>query len=1065
MKVKDIEKFRSEEKGSFQPLTVFYVLCSEPTYTPIYFSPSIERFGHSVHEWCEVKNLDWSKFVHPEDREVFLADKLKLITEKKSKTSQYRIIGKNGEIHKVFDHSCFIDDKIHGVLIEAIDYKFIKTLLGVDGDFYYKLFEDVSDIVYLSDLQGKWVLVNPAVEKILGYTRDEILTQLRTEDIVAPEYLQLVKQKLEEKTKGDSSETTYDVQFIRKDGVRVTLEIKSRLLWGESGQPLAIQGIARDVTEKRKLVEALSSSEREIKAILSALPEMVFVVSNDGKIIKTLLTRGSATFHENLKKLVGKSIEEIILAEHLDFFLLKIRESLRKSKPVSFESEIYVGRDDVFYEVTFSPLDETSVVMVLRDITEKKFVMQALKESEERYRELFENANDLIYTHDLQGNYTEANRMAEVLTGYTKEEIKGLSFTQVVAPEHLDRAKEAFRRKLKTGESTTYELDVITKDGRRITLELRTRLIYRDGKPVGVQGIGRDITERKKMERALKESEERYRLVTEGVMHQIWSVFPDGKIEFVNSRVKEYFGCSLEDLENGGWQKRVHPEDLRKCFRKMITALRNGEAFDVELRLKRKDGQYLWHAVRVVPYLDDEGNVVKWFGTGTNIHDKKVAESELDYLAKHDSLTGLFNRSQFVAELNKAIEKLQEKVLSNFAVLFLDLDRFKVVNDSLGHGVGDEYLKITAERIKRCVRPRDVVARFGGDEFTVLLNGFNSKENVFKVADRILDTLSKPLKVKNNEIFTSASIGIVFSDEERKTPEDYLRDADIAMYKVKERGKSGYEVFSHEMKALGYNFLRLESDLRHSIKEGLFDVYYQPIVSLADGKTRGFEALLRWKHPELGLLPPEEFIDVAEETGLIVTIGGLVLEKAISQLRKWKDEFDKELFICVNLSAKQLANVSLVRKIKGLIHDNSLEPSSVCLELTESAVLKDEILAGRILNELDKIGIMISTDDFGTGHASLGYLSSFPFKWLKIDRSLISRINKDRKSELVVKALLMIGEGLGMNTVAEGIEEDTQLQMLKTYGCQFGQGFVFSKPLNAEEISKFFEKPINFQRA
>jgi diguanylate cyclase (GGDEF)-like protein len=443
---------------------------------------------------------------------------------------------------------------------------------------------------------------------------------------------------------------------------------------------------------------------------------------------------------------------------------------------------------------------------------------------------------------------------------------------------------------------------------------------------------------------------------------------------------------------------------------------------------------------------------MKWFGTNTDIHDQKMAEDRLNHFATHDTLTKLPNRNEFMSHLSQALADSKKESSLCFAVLFLDIDRFKLINDSLGHIVGDKLLCKIAERLKDSVRPRDVVARMGGDEFTVLLNRCGSESDVKKVAERIQTYISEPYKINNYEIFTSASIGIVILDDINRLPEDFLRDADAAMYRAKETGKAHFELFSNEMHTRNINLLRVENDLRRAVERNEMRVFYQPVIDLNDGTISEFEALIRWQHPTRGLVPPNDFIGVAEETGMIIQIGQWILEESCRQTVEWQKKFETKepLSISVNLSAKQLMHPKLLLQIEEILLKTGLNPIDLKLEVTESMVMKQPDLALEVLNRIKKLGISLSTDDFGTGYSSLSYLHRFPFNRLKIDRSFVSEMDVSKNSGEIVRSILMLAQNLDLDVVAEGIETLVQNNQLINLKCPKGQGYLFSKPVPAE---------------
>ncbi|HEV2836221.1 MAG TPA: EAL domain-containing protein [Pyrinomonadaceae bacterium] len=425
------------------------------------------------------------------------------------------------------------------------------------------------------------------------------------------------------------------------------------------------------------------------------------------------------------------------------------------------------------------------------------------------------------------------------------------------------------------------------------------------------------------------------------------------------------------------------------------------------------------------------------------------------HAAFHDSLTGLPNRAMFTELLKAEIESSKRRDAHMFAVLFLDLDRFKNINDSLGHTHGDLLLVAFAERLERTLRPVDTLARFGGDEFAILLSGMTDATDAVRVAQRIQDELSQPFVLDKNSAFASSSIGIALSSSGYDRPEDILRDADTAMYRAKENGKARYEVFDHGMHARAVSRLQLESDLRQAVEERQFCVYYQPIVCLQTGRLAGFEALVRWNHPRRGVVLPADFVPVAEETGLIVPIGEWVLQEACKHIRQCQLEHPshRSLSLSVNLSARQVAQPDLLDRIKEALTTSKLNPHCLKLEITESVVMENAEAAALMFKQLRSLGVQLSIDDFGTGYSSLSYLHRFPLNYLKIDRSFVARLTTD-DDNAIVRTISTLARNLGMEVIAEGIETEEQFQQLKMLGCEYGQGFLFSHPVANEEVRR-----------
>jgi diguanylate cyclase (GGDEF)-like protein len=438
---------------------------------------------------------------------------------------------------------------------------------------------------------------------------------------------------------------------------------------------------------------------------------------------------------------------------------------------------------------------------------------------------------------------------------------------------------------------------------------------------------------------------------------------------------------------------------------------------------------------------------------------KELQESRehFRHAAFHDALTGLPNRSLFSEHLRVALERARRNEEYLFCVLFLDLDRFKNINDSLGHPCGDELLILVARRLEGCIRQTDLVARFGGDEFAILLDAVESPADAIRVAAKVQRAISAPFRLHNHEAVTTASIGLALSSSDYSEAEDMIRDADTAMYRAKDHGKARYEIFDTTMHTRAVTLLRLESDLRLALERQELCVYYQPIISVASGELFGFEALVRWQHPERGIIPPDQFIPLAEETGLILPLGLGVLREACSQLRRWQQRSlsDRNLTMSVNLSGKQLTQADLIEKVEEVLSESGISPWQLKLEITETVVMENAELAAVTLARLRGLGVRLSIDDFGTGYSSLSYLNRFPVDTLKVDRSFITRMSQGDENLEIVKTIVTLAGNLGMQVIAEGVETEDQLQQLRRLKCQYAQGYLFSKPMAPSDADTF----------
>jgi diguanylate cyclase (GGDEF)-like protein/PAS domain S-box-containing protein len=557
--------------------------------------------------------------------------------------------------------------------------------------------------------------------------------------------------------------------------------------------------------------------------------------------------------------------------------------------------------------------------------------------------------------------------------------------------------------------------------------------------------------------RALRVSEERYALAAQGANDGLWDWNLQDNFIYFSPRWKTMLGYQEDEIGNHPeeWLDRIHISD-RERVNHEIDAHRKGITphFESEIRIEHKDGSFRWVLSRGLAIRDASGNALRMAGSQTDITGGKLA----------DALTGLPNRLLFLDRLERLIEHQKRNASYLFAVMFLDLDGFKMINDSLGHAAGDQLLIGVANRLENCLRASDTVtrieqnftiARLGGDEFTILLDRINEPGDAELVAKRLMKVLTSSFNLDGREIFTSASIGIALSSIGYDNSEDILRDADTAMYRAKSLGKARYEVFDVDMRASVIARLQLETDLRNGLHREEFRNYYQPIVSLSSGRIVGFEALLRWQHPTRGLVQPADFIPVAEETGMIRELGWWSLREACRQTCTWNAgrSNGSPITISVNLSVKQLLQPDLATSIGSLLRDAGLSPTCLKLEITESAVMQDPAAAAVVLIQIKSLGVQLSIDDFGTGYSSLSYLHRFPLDNLKIDRSFTADIEHGGDSLEIVRTILPMAKGLRLDVIAEGVENGEQLAILSKLQCEYAQGYYFSKPLTAVDAA------------
>jgi diguanylate cyclase (GGDEF)-like protein/PAS domain S-box-containing protein len=552
---------------------------------------------------------------------------------------------------------------------------------------------------------------------------------------------------------------------------------------------------------------------------------------------------------------------------------------------------------------------------------------------------------------------------------------------------------------------------------------------------------------------ALRESEERYQNLYDFAPDAYFTITNDGKIQSVNQLGAESLGYRKEELINSCLWLVVDEAD-REWFQQLVARIFNEKLVttETELRKVRKDGSIVWERQRSHLLFNGDETPIELSIICRDITERKQAEDALRQNAFHDALTGLANRALFMDRLEQAVEHAKRHKDYLFAVLFLDLDRFKVINDSLGHLLGDQLLIGIASRLKVCLRSMDTVARLGGDEFTILLEGIEDVTDAIHVANRVQEELKLPFELDGQQVLTSASIGIVLSTTSYDHPQDLLRDADIAMYQAKNQGSARYEIFNPDMHAQAVARLQVETDLRLAIERQEFRLQYQPIVSLETGRIIGFEALVRWQHPQYGLILPGEFIPTAEESGLISRICQWVIRAACSQLRQWQLQLPTtpRLIISLNLSGKQFTQLNLINQINQILQETGLDASSLRLEITEDVIMEGAESAAPMLLQLRNLGVQLSIDDFGTGYSSLGRLHDFPINGLKIDRPFVAGLGSAQGNSPIVSTIVTLAHKLGVDVTAEGVETEEQLAELRELECEYAQGNFFSPPLDSE---------------
>jgi diguanylate cyclase (GGDEF)-like protein/PAS domain S-box-containing protein len=696
------------------------------------------------------------------------------------------------------------------------------------------------------------------------------------------------------------------------------------------------------------------------------------------------------------------------------------------------------------------------VVVNLRDVTRRVL-------AEQRNATLaasVDSSDDAIMGSQLDGTMTTWNGGAERLFGYRADEIVGHS-GQVLVPDG-DAQSWYWYERVARGQSTEhFETRRRAKDGRLINVSMALSPVKDErGRVVGVSGIARDITALKAMQEALQRSERRFRAMVQGSYDVVLLGDAEHRIRYASPSLGRVLGIAADDTGPDGALGRpvselVHPDDHDVLVGYMeAVASQAGFHAPISVRACHRNGSVVFIELAATNLLDD-GDVDGIVYNFTDVTHRVHAEEALRHRALHDDLTDLPNRALLVDRLRNAVRRAARDG-SRVAVLFVDVDNFKVINDSLGHSIGDALLRTVAERVSRAVREGDTVARFGGDEFVILCEQLASDQEALLVTRRVLEEISRPVTLSGEDRVVTASIGLSTQAGPTDDPERLLRDADAAMYTAKAKGRARYEIFDSSMHTSALVRLDTETALRRALEQDELVVHYQPVMDLSDGAIVGAEALVRWERPGHGLVPPAEFIPVAEDSGLIVPVGEWVMARACADLALWRERFGdrhRELEIAINLAQRQLASPDLSAVIVRCLRATGIPPRSVCLEVTETDIMADAQQTSHTLQELKELGVSIAIDDFGTGYSSLAYLKLFPVDVLKLDQSFVDGLGHDPNDTAIAATILALARTLSVRSLAEGIETTTQLAELRRLACDLGQGYLFSRPVPADQFA------------
>lgn len=926
-----------------------------------------------------------------------------------------------------------------------------------------------SEAIVIVDMDNVVIAWNPGAAALYGFSSAEAVGSNLTRLVIPATDDAQVAAAIAEIRAGRRF-TRIEARQARH-GRRMEVETSFSPLHDSQGKQIGGIGVSRDISARLATERALRQSEARNRLLAAVVEQSTdsIVIKDLDNVVLSWNPAAERVYGWSEAEAIGRNMTLLARPASTGAQVAARIARLRQGLPGAWQA-LSFRRDGtpVHLDVTVAPLHDEGgrhigEISIARDVTERERAAEALRATEARNRELaliVDQSRDAIVTKDLDNRIVTWNRGAEQLLGWTADEVRGRNFTALVEPT-ADGARIArTTERIRARQSGTWEAIRATRSGSSVHVEVSVSPLYdEDGQHLGEVSVNRDITQRVLAEESLREH--RLFLAQAQAMGGIgsWSAaIGSGDLTWSDETLR-IFGLTHEtfDGRTETFWRHVHPEDSDRVRTAVDGAIASGTSYMHEFRIVRPDGSERWVYEQATVVRDRAGRAVRAIGVTQDVTERRADHERIRFLATRDPLTELPNRLL----LQDRIEQGMAAAARNgtlLAMLFIDLDHFKTVNDSLGHAVGDEMLKQVAQRLARCVRAEDTLARLGGDEFVVLLQGLRDSQGAAQVARKILAILSRPCTVEGHQLAPSCSIGISFYPSDGEDAQTLMKSADAAMYHAKERGRGHYQYFSNELHARAVERLTVETALRAALEREEFDLHYQPQVSVAGGRTVGVEALLRWRHPTRGLLAPGTFIKIAEDSGLITPIGEWVLQAACRQARRWLDLGYPRLRLGVNVSVGQLSR-DFVRVVGRVLEECRLEPGTLELEVTESLLMQQIDENVRLLRRLGEMGVQVAIDDFGTGYSSLAYLKKFPLDALKIDRTFVRDIGTDPDDAAITSSVVAIGRNLGLRVVAEGVEQVEQLERLRRMGCDEYQGYVNGRPMPADAFAARFLAP------
>ena len=1028
-----------------------------------------ELTGYSPEELTD-GTIMFGDIILDEDRERIWEEVQSALADRRRFHLRYSVRRKDGTWRRVEEHGQGVYGErgevlaLEGVIHDVTGREDTEAKLRTSEAEMRALFEAMDDVIFVLDAAGRYLEIAPTNPSLLYRAPDDLLGKTLHE--VLPK----------EQADALHAEIKNALRTRRKRDTEYSLWIGGRERWFEGAiSPMTedrVLFVTRDVTGRRDAERALAEAEEKYRALVERTPVVTYTeivvdeVSTSNYVspqVESLLgyspeeLDGSPPFWQ---RLMHPDDRERVLA--LDERVNKTGEPFSEEyRMVRRDGRVVWVRDDA--ALVSRGEDGTQLWQgIIVDVTGRREAEEKLRETETLYRTLVEQIPAVTYLDRADGSFESVytSPQIEAMLGYTPEVWRTQEvWEKRLHPDDRERILAADDRLEEDSEPFNEEYRLLARDGRVVWVR-EEAVVLRDetGKPLFWQGIIMDITGRREAEEALRKSEKSLAEAQRLAHFGSWEWDP--RTDELHWSEETFLIYGFEPREFAPTFEKflelVHPDDRSMLKEAVQAALHEDAPYDFEHRIVRPDGEARVVHRRAEVIRDERGEPLRMVGSVHDVTERKALEQRLKHQALHDPLTGLPNRTLFTDRLGQALARAERRD-GSVVVLFLDLDNFKYVNDSLGHEAGDRLLVAVAGRLRALLRPEDTLARLGGDEFVALLEGIEDRSQAMRVVERVGKGLRVPVLVDQRDVFATASIGVAFSGSPGDRPEDLIRDADAAMYRAKESGKDHHAVFRPEMKGYASRRLGLESDLRLALRRPAdeFRVHYQPKALVGTGGIAGVEALLRWEHPYRGTVLPPDFIPLAEETGLIVPLGHWALEQACRQTKKWQAEHprDPALSVNVNLSARQFRDPDLVSRVADVLEETKLSPASLCLEITESAIMEEAHSSVETLGGLKDLGVRLAIDDFGTGYSSLSYLKRFPVDAINVDRSIVAGLGRDEGDSAIVSAIVTLAHALTFEVVAEGVETEAEVEELRSLGCDLAQGYYFWKPVPAEEVS------------